>query len=314
MIIKTSEELRKLTGSWYASNDFERVEQDIELETEELAKIVGDEIIEQAESIADNPAATAEDKMFLKRVQLPIALMSTYRFYQSNIVSHDQSTRKIKVDSENEKLPWEWMLDRDDAAHLSKAQRAVDRLISYLDQSNNTIWDASDKKKAAKKLFVNNTEIFAEYYPIDNSSRFYYLAIPLLQEVQVHKIKPALGADYKIIHDALMNDSALSELQLELLDLIRRAQVLSTIALAVRRLNIKVLPDGIIKSMKSESQTVNANRPADVDEISYFSRRIDSDAFDAIDDIKRKRFENTPEYLEYKLLPNNNPKDKFAST
>ncbi len=314
MLIKDSEELRKLTSSWYASNDFDRIEQDIELETEELAKIVGDAIIEQAETIAEKEDPTDEELRLLKRIQLPIALMSTFRYYQSNIVSHDQSTRKIKIDDENEKLPWEWMLDRDDAAHLSKAQRAVDRLIAYLDKSNNTIWEDSDQKKASRKLFVNNTEVFGEYYPIDNSARFYYLALPLLKEVQSDKIRKALGPDYKVLLNALQNSDALSELQQELLDLARRAQVLATIALAVRRLNTKVLPDGIVKAMKSERQTTNANRPADLAEISYFSKRMEMDAFEAIDEIKRKRYENSPEYLEYKLLPNNDPNDKFAST
>lgn len=314
MLIKDSEELRKLTSSWYASNDFDRIEQDIELETEELAKIVGDAIIEQAETIAEKELASEEELRLLKRIQLPIALMSTFRYYQSNIVSHDQSTRKIKIDDDNEKLPWEWMLDRDDAAHLSKAQRAVDRLIAYLDRSNNDIWNDSDQKKAAKKLFVSNTEIFGEYYPIDNSARFYYLALPLLKEVQADKIRKALGPDYRPLLEALQNSSGLSELQQELLDLARRAQVLATIALAVRRLSTKVLPDGIVKAMKSERQTTNANRPADLAEISYFSKRMEMDAFEAIDEIKRKRYENSPEYLEYKLLPNNDPKDKFAST
>lgn len=314
MLIKDSEELRKLTSSWYASNDFERIEQDIELETEELAKIVGDAIIDQAEAIAEKEAPSEEELSLLKRIQLPIALMSTFRYYQSNIVSHDQSTRKIKIDDENEKLPWEWMLDRDDAAHLSKAQRAVDRLIAFLDKSNNSIWNDSDQKKAARKLFVNNTEVFGEYYPIDNSARFYYLALPLLKEVQTDKIRKALGSEYKLLLDALQNSTGLSELQQELLELTRRAQVLATIALAVRRLNTKVLPDGIVKAMKSERQTINANRPADLAEISYFSKRMEMDAFEAIDEIKRKRYENSPEYLEYKLLPNNDPKDKFAST
>lgn len=314
MLIKDSEELRKLTSSWYASNDFDRIEQDIELETEELAKIVGDAIIEQAEVIVEKEAPSEEESRLLKRIQLPIALMSTFRYYQSNIVSHDQSTRKIKIDDENEKLPWEWMLDRDDAAHLSKAQRAVDRLIAYLDKSNNTIWNDSDQKKAAKKLFVSNTEVFGDYYPIDNSARFYYLALPLLKEVQTDKIRKALGPDYKPLLEALQNSSGLSELQQELLDLARRAQVLATIALAVRRLNTKVLPDGIVKAMKSERQTTNANRPADLAELAYFSKRMEMDAFEAIDEIKRKRYENSPEYLEYKLLPNNDPKDKFAST
>src|SRR5690606_36611400 len=266
MIIRDNKELRKLTGSWYASNDFHVIEQDIELETEELAKLIGYDLIEKAQEIADSTTPTAEETKFLKRVQLPVALMATYRFFQSNIVSHDQSTRKVKINKDNESLPWEWMLDRDDAAHLSKAQRAIDRLIAFLDRSEYSEWNDSPNKKTARSLFVNNTEIFGEYYPIDNSARFYYLAVPLLREIQVVQLKPILGEDYQPLLDNFQEDD-LSDYQKELLDYVRRAQVMATIALAVRRLNTKVLPDGIVKALKSQGQTVNATRPANVDEI-----------------------------------------------
>lgn len=313
MIIKDNKTLRACTSSWYESNNFERIAQDIELETEELAKIVGDDIIELAQEIADKANPTGDELNLLKRVQLPIALMATHRFNQSNIVSHDQSTRKIKVDKENETVPWEWMLDRDDAAHLSKAQRAVDRLIHYLDKTKPEEWEGSPAKEATKKLFVNNTAVFGEYYPIDNSARFYHLAAPLLREVQIRRIKEALYTDYYPLLKSFQ-EGKLDEYQEELLDLARRAQCLSTIALAVRRLNIKVLPDGVAKAIYSQSQSTNARRPATVEEINYFSKRLEQDADHYVDLIKRKRYENSPEYQEYSLLPNNNPKNKFAST
>ncbi|MGH2624308.1 MAG: hypothetical protein ACRDE7_11625, partial [Sphingobacterium sp.] len=151
------------------------------------------------------------------------------------------------------------------------------------------------------------------YYPIDNSARFYYLAVPLIKEIQSMIIREILGEDYKPLLLAFQN-GLLTEYQEELLELCQRAVVLNTISLAVRRLNMQVLPIGIVKAIKSESQTKNAARPATVEEINYFSKRIELDAFDNIDKIKRKRFENTPEYLEYKMLPTNDPKDKFAST
>lgn len=313
MIIKDNKTLRNLTTSWYESNDFERIQQHIEQETEELAKIIGNDVIDQAQLIADNSSPGDNDKKLLQKVQLPIALMAVFRYFQLNIVSHDQSTRKIKVDAENEKLPWEWMLDRDDQAHLSSAQRAIDNLIAYLDKTENEHWKDSTQKKASKKLFVNNTEVFGNYYPIDNSARFYYLCVPLLQEIQSLQLRPALGDDYRLLLEAFQQNT-LTEYQEELLELTQRAQVLATISLAVRRLNTQVLPVGIVKKLQSESQSLNASRPATKEEITYFGKRMEEDAFNFIDKIKRKRFEQTPEFLEYKLLPKNDPKNKFAST
>lgn len=312
MLIKNSKALRQLSSSWFASNSFDNIALDIEMETEELAKIVGDDIIDLAQGIAEKESPTEDESKLLQRVQLPIALMSVYRYYQSNTVSHDD-TRKLKVNAENEKIPFQWMLDRDDAAHLAKAQRAVDRLISFLDKSDLEQWHASSQKLATKKLFVNNTEVFGDYYPIDNSARFYYLAAPLLREVQTNAIKDALGPDYD---NLLANFQAnkLTNIQKELLDIVRRAQVLATLSVAVRRLNTQVLPDGIVKAMKSEGHTQNANRPATIEEINYFSKRLDQDAEHYIDKIKRKRYEDDPEKLQYQFLPKNDPKQKFAST
>lgn len=312
MIINNNTELRELTSSWYASNEFERIKQDIELETEDLAKIVGDEIIESAQNVADKDAPTDEEKELWNRVALPIALMAVFRYGQSNIVAHDQK-RIVKLDSENEKLPWEWMLDRDDAAHLSKAQRAVDRLIDYLDKKEIAAWMTSDQRKAAKGLFVYNTALFAEYYPVVTSARFFMLAIPLLKEIQVTRIKDALGPDYKSLLEAVQ-DNNVPEEKKDLLDMVRRAQVLATIALAVRRLNVQVLPEGLIKAVRSEGSTVNANRPASVQDVRFFEIRMNEDADRFIDKIKRERNKATPENLEYRMLPKNDPKDKFAST
>lgn len=313
MIINTSEELRKLTGSWYESNHFSKIETDVILETEELAKVVGDELIEYAESLATKTPRTAEETELLERVQLPIALMAVFRYAQSNLVSHEGNGRTVKIDSDNEKMPWEWMLDRDDAAHIIKAQRATDRLIAYLEKKQISQWVNSPAKTAVKALFVNNTEVFGEYYPIDNSARFYFLATSLIREVQTVEVKKSLASDYAILLNAFQNNG-LSDRQLELLDLTRRAIVLRTIALAVRRLNTQVLPMGVVKSMISASQTSNTSRPASVDEISYFAKRIDQDADKAIDEIKRWRHAEYADDLDYQLLPKNNPKGKFART
>lgn len=315
MLIKNSEELRNLTGSWYASNDFDRVQEDIEDETEELAQIVGDAVIDLAKEIQSKPDPPEKEIELLKLIKRPIAIMATLRFYQANLVSHDQSTRKIKVDKENESVPWEWMLDKDDEAHMNKAQRAIDRLIRFLDKSDFAEWNDSQAKKDARALFLNSTNVFQGYYPIDNSARFYYMAIPLMREIQTMELRKALGDDYtSLLADFQTKPNDLSDNQKVLLELARRAQALATVALAVRRLNAKVLPEGIVKSLKSSSQTVNASRPALTDEIKYFSQKLEADAFEMLDEIKRERHKHNPEALDYQLLPNHKVTDKFIGT
>ncbi|WP_353547922.1 DUF6712 family protein [Rhinopithecimicrobium faecis] len=311
--------MMELTGSWYESNVFSRVVNDIEFETDDLSNIIGDALIEKAQSIytrlhAENnleEAVTQLEKVLLRKVQLPIAIMASYHYYQSNIVAHETTSRVVKVNAENEKLAWEWMLDRDDQAHLKKAQRAIDNLIDFLDKNKMEQWVTSEKYLQSKSLFVNNTEVFGRYFPIDNSARFYYLAEPILREVQNLKLKKSLGEDYEALLSGFQADS-LSDAQQRILDHARRAQVLFTIAIAVDRLAIQVLPEGVVKKIKSASQSVNSNSSANLDELKRFTSRMLLDAEDALNEIKKIR--NADSIVNARLIPENNPSNKFART
>ena len=68
----------------------------------------------------------------------------------------------MKIDKESESLPWQWMLDRDDAGIRDKAGKAVDRLIAFLDKNVESIveWKESDQRKDMRSLFVSNATEF----------------------------------------------------------------------------------------------------------------------------------------------------------
>jgi hypothetical protein len=57
----------------------------------------------------------------------------------SNDVAHTNNGRKMRQD-EGEKLPFQWMLDNDNASLEKRYYRALDDLIKFLDRSK----DASD--------------------------------------------------------------------------------------------------------------------------------------------------------------------------
>ena len=92
LLINSSEELRQLTGNYYANNDFSKVVGDIEQATEELTELVGEKVMEQA-TIGNN----AE---LLKKVQRPIAILATLRLYRKNDLSHEDDGRKFKVSTD----------------------------------------------------------------------------------------------------------------------------------------------------------------------------------------------------------------------
>lgn len=325
MLITSSTELRELTGSYYANNDFTKIKTDVQLQTEAIIRLVGQDVYNRAltqyvpstDGVSPGTFKTGStddvDKELIQHLQLPIALKAAFQYFQSNLVSHDDTSRKVKIDKENESMAWEWMIDRDDAAHQSKIQKATDRLIAWLDRNNIDEWKASDERKAARKLFVPDTATFQEYYPIDYSGTFYHTARPLMAEVQRREIRQALGNDFQVLLDAFQAQDVPSDKEV-LLGFVQQALVLHTVARMVRRLNIHILPEGVMQAFKSYNQTANASQVPLPEALRLYSLHLERDADLALDEIRKLRYQDQEEYNPTRLIPENKPCRKFART
>ena len=130
---KGSAELYNLTGTWYKANDFTGISEDIVLAQNEVIKLIGKATFDRAHSryMTDeyDPEVSSDDPedMLVRRVQLPVAYKAMHHFYQRNLVSHEDSGRKVKI-SENEKLPWAWQIEKDDAVLRDTFFRTLDEL------------------------------------------------------------------------------------------------------------------------------------------------------------------------------------------
>ncbi len=311
---KGNEELRRLTGSYYANNDFAKIEQDIVLAEEELIKIIGRNVFKRAEDHYKNPDQnlTTEEKELeddlLERVQLPIAIYATFMMYRKNDVSHEGSGRKVKIDPGNEKLPWQWQLERDDEIQMENYYRAVDRLIDWMDEKEITEWMNTPTRKAIKKQLIRSAEEFDSYYPIDRSSRFFVMISPFVRDVERKYIRPALGAELYGKYTGQITDPPLTPEEEELKEWIYPAIPLLAMSIALRRMPLAVIPFGVIRNFKAEQQTMNASDPATMEEIFAFSRDLEQQGKEAIADFKNER--NGKDIL-FPLLPNNHPRNKY---
>lgn len=312
-----NEELRRLTGSYYANNDFVKIETDIVLAEENLIKIIGREVYNRASEfyhLTDEQQAelTNEEKKaemaLLERVQLPIAIDATFSMYRKNDVSHEGTGRKVKIDSENEKLPWQWQLERDDEIQLENYYRAVDRLIDWMDEKKIPEWMNTDTRKAIQKQLIKSAEMFDRYYPIDRSSRFFVLVSPFVREVERKYIRPALGVELYEKYIGKITEPPLTEKEEELKEWIFPAIPLLAMSIALRRMPLALIPFGVVRNFKAERQTMNASNPATIEEIFSFARDLERQGKEAIADFKNER--NGKEIL-FPLLPNNHPRNKY---
>lgn len=297
-----SEELRALTGNYYLNNEFALIKTDIDLATEDLIKIIGQPVLDKVQKAYDESTADLAD--LVERVQLPIALLATLKMSQKNDISHEDSGRKNKIDSNSEKLPWEWQLKRDDEIHMDYYYRAVDRLISYLDSKTYDEWKNSDYKKSLETLFIRNAEKFDQYFPIDRSGRLFVILCPFVREAQRLYIKPALGTDYA----TLLAGKELTTAQKELLEYIYPPIPLLAMSLAIRRLPLSIIPAGVVRNYVSGSQTMNGSNPASVSEVRALSSWLMDDALELVDLMKRQH-NGTP--VEFSMFPANDENKKY---
>lgn len=306
-----AEELRDLTGNYYANNEFNKIKSDIKVATYHLCKIVGDAVYARALQAYTNQEASGTDEgqiadvpKFVELVQRPIAIMATLQMYRKNDVSHEDSGRKVVVASDGtDKIPWEWQLDRDDAIHMEEYYQAVEQLIDYLNKTQLKEWIESEPKRLADTLLIRSGREFDKYFPIQSSERMYLLLVGFIREVQIRHIRPAYGADK---WDALLKERSTPESEVRFAAC--KATALLSMSLALLRMPLQLIPGGVVRNYMSENG-MRESLPASVDDVNRLASWLLQDAMDWIVQMKDLRDGNVG---DISLLPENDRRNKFC--
>jgi hypothetical protein len=298
-----SDELSAIVGNYYKSNDFDKVKSDIVLATADLIKIIGKPVYDLAEAAYLGNTTDPMKKLLVNYVQMCIGILATFNMYRQNDISHEDSGRKVKIDPENERIPWEWQLKRDDEIQLDRYYQAVDVLIVFLDSTSYVEWHQSDQKKLANSLFIKNAEKFNMYFPINSSGRMYMMLLPWIREAERKYIKPVLGDQF----EKYLTGDGLTPAEKEIRELIYPPIPLYAMSIAIRRMPVGVIPAGIIRNFVDGSQTMNASDPASLNEITSVSRLLISEGLDLLNDLKKALSET----VEAIIIPVNDEKNKY---
>lgn len=185
---KGSAELYNLTGTWYKANDFTGISEDIMLAQNEVIKLIGKATFDRAHSryMADeyDPEVSSDDPedLLVRRVQLPVAYKAMHHFYQRNLVSHEDSGRKVKI-SENEKLPWAWQIEKDDAVLRDTFSEHSTNCISSLSKR-------TSKSGRTLRCVYNSNNRFSYPRPIRKHLPARRLVLHLLHANPLHPRSP----------------------------------------------------------------------------------------------------------------------------
>lgn len=296
-----SEELQEITGYYAAANQFSVIQSEIVDATRVVAGLVGTGVVEAADSAYHNN----QDADFVAAVRTPIAILAVARYSHGNLVSHEDSGSKVKVDG-NEKMPWEWMLDRDERAQQERWYRALDALYAYLDDKKPESWQNSPAKSRIKDSIVKTIEDLEAVYPVDGSYYVYYMLQGLIIESQalLHKMM----GDSK--WSAITADPV-AEGDKELLRVCQRWAILSALVKAVRRWSLEVFPLSIARRFCPSYNGGRSSRAATLEEMEAYVSGLEGQIAEARGELAELLADGLNPWRNYDPQPRNDPKNKF---
>lgn len=296
-----AEELNELTGSYYASNRYENIAAEIAFATSEVAALVGNALINRAEMAY----ATGTDVNFVKMVQMPVACLAISRHFKQIGVSHEDSGRKLKIDG-NEKVPFEWMLDRDDRAMHEKYCRSLDALYNYLERNDIVEWKESEIRKSLAESIIHSIVDFERIYPIEHSYYTYFMLQPLVIEVQNTSLRRTLGDAWHRI-----SGNTIAAADEPILYYAQRVAVLCAVITAVERWSIEVFPQSIARRFMPTYQGNRASKTASTDEMDWYLDRLRKQSDTAMAELVAAINGDENPYKDYPLMPQNDKHKKY---
>ncbi len=190
---------------------------DILLAQEDLYKYVGKDVVEDAldhyhsnefefllsaeTDDSGSGSLTSEEfaELNLKdnlvyHVQMAVCLMGYREYALNNDATHTKTGRMARMDKENDTFT-DKLIDRDDMALLRKSQKAIERLIKFVDDNRMASWINSNLYKEMRDLVLWNSDAFQRFYPIEYSHRLFMLLAPMIRSAQREYIAPVLGTE-----------------------------------------------------------------------------------------------------------------------
>jgi hypothetical protein len=125
---------------------------------------------------------------------MAVALMGYREYALNNDATHTKTGRMARMDKDSD----EWtdkLIDRDDFALQRKAQKAIDRLIAFVDDNKLESWIGSDIYAETKELLLWNATVFHRFHPIEYSRRLYLLLVPMIRSAQRDYVEPVFGEE-----------------------------------------------------------------------------------------------------------------------
>lgn len=316
--IEDSEELKELLGFIDVDIKIKNLIPDLRTATNDVIDLIGAEIYQKAVELYNEGEISPENKEFIYSVRYPIAINAYRLLAPSNDIAHTNNGRKMRTDS-NEKLPFEWMIDRDNQALEKRYYRALDDLIKFLDRQPPgellELWKSSTAFKSSHDLFVRTVDEFDKVFVIQSRLLLIKLSTGL-EDCEQYDIRPIIGSQkFNSLKEKVKSSAAITdEKDLLLLKLIRKATVFSALAWAMTRFSIQLLPEGILQHYTSDRETTQSKKPALKSEPIAAQQAFESDKAKVLREIQDLVRPEPIAQPQNDVMPGLNYGDKYFST
>lgn len=322
-----SDELKTLIPYIDADLNYANLKPDIKTATNDIIKLVGQEVYDKAAEAYLDESTTDYQDDFLEAIRYPIAVGAYMLYAPTNDLSHTNDGRKMRSD-DGEKSAFEWMIDRDNVAQEKRYYRALEDLLIFLDKARDesddefetelrNAWTWSEAFKTSNDIFIRSVDEFDRVFPIKIRLLLIKLT-PGIIDCETSDIIPRITkVKYKELKDKLVNrESITDEKDLELIKLIKRATAFSALAWSMPRFSVQLYPEGVLQHYTSDRATTKGARPSLKLEVEVAARAFQEDADKALKEIERLLVpEPTPQELSnIKTTPDIDYGDKYFST
>lgn len=330
-----SDELKDLLGYIDADLNFNNLEPDLTTATNDVIKVISKEVYAILETIYTESGTLSEYKTaLLKAVRYPIAV-NAYRLYApTNDLSHTNDGRKMRSD-DGEKNPFEWMIDRDNAAQERRYYRALEDMITFLDDARNyetpptdpdsdriferSVYDAWSNSEAfieTNNLFIRSVDDFDRVFPIKSRLLLMMLA-PGISDCEMYEIIPRITYSKMTALKFMLvgREKITNEKDLQLIKLIKTATAFYAMAWAMPRFSVQLYPEGVLQHYTSDRATTKGMKPTVNIESEAAAQAFKRDADKALRQIEVLLTPVLPpdELINKPILPCINSGDKFFS-
>ncbi|MFV0226544.1 hypothetical protein OBK05_02435 [Empedobacter falsenii] len=306
LLIKNNKELIKYLPMLDASITFDRLTQDLILATEEVVKIIGDNMYDHVVSLYENP--TEDAKKLIDVVAYPIAVDAYRKYVIQNDVAHTNEGRKARL-NEYEKMPFEWMIDRDNKSSEKKYYKGLDRLIEYLDKNNPNNWKSTKEYKSSFTSLFRTTSEFDEYFSIESRLLLMKL-VPGVNKCITEEIIPRVTQE--VWNDIVTKLTAGETVpNLVLLSKIKAACAYYAMSWGVLRMSATLFPEGILQNYVASKMQVPAKQ-----EIGVVAKLFENDYQSILLDIEKfvaPEVVESTETIDMKSLIDIDPNSKIFS-